>query len=621
MARTALAGLSEADYAPYEFADASTLAQQPPTVVEDDFEIDKDWDEIFSHLESRINSMKMWRYSWWAYWSTLAQYFLPRRYHWVISANLFNKGNPINQSIIDGTGVWAKNICASGMVEGLMPQTREWFKIKSAISSYEWDADEKAWAEDTEQRMYTVLGQSNFYGEMAQVAEDEVVFGTAVTIMYEDAQQIIRNYTPCTGEYFLAASASFAIDTLYREYLMTVAQIVEWFTLESCPQQVQDLWRQGGGSIDNEFIVAHAIEPNFDIAGRGASTGSTIKVVPGSFAFREVYWLRGVKTQAPLSKRGFHKKPFAVFRWAKTSNDPYGRGPGMDALGDNMQLQLETLRKDEALEKQVRPPMGADTAMKNEPSSIRPGDITYCNTEGGKKGFWPLFEMKFDLAAMREDLKDIGQRIEKYFLVDVWLAISQMEGVQPRNNFEIAERRGEKMQRLGPVIGLWKSEGAQPLLERLMDIMERKQMLKPKPPQMLRMPLKFDFLDMVTLAQLGTETAAMEQTFRVGGELATAAQAAQLPNPLRVLNLDESFRIYAERMSYPAKGLFTSSQVKQLDRVRQQAKQQAQAPAAAAAAVDAAKSLSQTPIGGGQTALTRMLGGQGGMFGGPGGGA
>jgi hypothetical protein len=376
--------------------------------------------------------------------------------------------------------------------------------------------------------------------------------------------------------------------------------------------QIREMWEQGGGSINNEYVIAHAIEPNFDLAGRGRAKGETIKVVPGSFEYREVYWLRGVKTDRPLSKRGFHKKPFAVFRWAKTSNDPYGRGPGMDALGDIMQLQMETRRKGEAIEKTVRPPMGADPEMKNEPSSIRPGDITYTSTQGGKKGFWPLYEMKFDLAAMIADLKDIQLRIEKYFLVDVFMAISQMEGVQPRNNFEIAERRGEKMQRLGPVIGLWKNDGAQPLLERLLDIMMRQKMLKPLPPSLRGVPLKFEFLDMVTLAQLGTETAAMEQTFRVGGELATAAQAAGLPNPLRVLNLDESFRIFSERMSYPQRGIFTADQVEQHDQERSKAQQKQQMPALMPAAVDAAKSLSQTNIGGGNNALAAMLGRGGG---------
>jgi len=604
------AGARADDFAAYEMASPSLLADQPPSLPFESARPDADWEQIFSHLESRLNGLRTWRYSWWTYWNVLAEFFLPRRHHFCITANVFAKGNPINQAIIDGTAVLAKNICAAGMIEGLMPTTREWFKMRTALQNFEPDADAKAWLEDTETRMYTVLAQSNFYTEMAQVAEDEVIFGTSPVIMYEDAEKVIRLYVPCAGEYFLAVGSTFTVDTLYREYVMTVAQIVEFFTLESCPEQVRALWEAGGGSIDNEFVIAHAIEPNFALAGRGRSKGNKISVVPQSFAFREVYWLRGTKTDGPLSKRGFHTKPFSAFRWSKTSNDPYGRSPGMDALGDQQQLQLETRRKAEAIEKTVRPPMGADVEMKNEPSSIRPADITYVNTSNGKKGFWPLFEMKFDLSAMMEDIKEVQGRIQRYFMVDVFMAISQMEGVQPRSNLEIAERKGEKMQRLGPVIGLWKNEAADQLA-RLVDIMTRRRMLKPLPNSLKHIPLKFEFLDMVTLAQLGAETAAMEQTFKIGGELATAAQAAQLPNPLRILNLDESYRIYADRMSFPIKGLFTDSEVAEHDHARETAKAQAQIPPAAMAAVSAAQSLSKTDIGGGQNVLSAVLGNRG----------
>ena len=48
--------------------------------------------------------------------------------------------------------------------------------------------------------------------------------------------------------------------------------------------------------------------------------------------------------------------------------------------------------KAEFLEKCVRPPMGADVELKNEPASIIPGSITYVNTSSGKKGFFPLFD-------------------------------------------------------------------------------------------------------------------------------------------------------------------------------------------------------------------------------------
>ena len=177
---------------------------------------------------------------------------------------------------------------------------------------------------------------------------------------------------------------------LYREFTFTVKEIVEMFGVAHCPSEMKKLSGQGGGSLENEFVVAHAIEPNFAVSKRGSDEEETI--VPGVFAYREIYWLKGIKTAQPLSVRGFHLKPFMAARWSTVSNDAYGRSPCMDALGDNKQIQLETRRKAEFIDKGVRPPMGANVELKNEPSSIISGMITYMSTEGDKKGFWPLFE-------------------------------------------------------------------------------------------------------------------------------------------------------------------------------------------------------------------------------------
>ncbi len=36
-----------------------------------------------------------------------------------------------------------------------------------------------------------------------------------------------------------------AVNTLAREFTLTVSQIVEQFKLENCPQQIQKHWQQG----------------------------------------------------------------------------------------------------------------------------------------------------------------------------------------------------------------------------------------------------------------------------------------------------------------------------------------------------------------------------------------
>lgn len=597
--------------APYEEMGPSFLADQPLTEKKRGYNDDSSWGATFSHLEARMGFLRAWRYSWWSHWQRLAEYFLPRRYTWLVTANKMSKGNPINDQIIDSTGTLAVETCASGMWAGLTNPSRPWLKFGISMPGVELDADAKEWLEDAEERVYTVLAQSNFYTEMAQAFEDLTVFGTAPFIVYEDFEDVIRLYLPCAGEYYLATGARFEVDTLYREFVLTVVQIIEMFGSDNCPPAVLQLYKAGGASLDNEFVVAHSIEPNFAISKR-EDTGAEIKVVPGKFTYREVYWLKGQKTDKPLSKRGFHEKPFMAMRWSKVSNDPYGRSPCMDALGDTKQIQVETRRKAEFIEKGVRPPMGANPELKNEPSSIIPGMITYMSTEGGKKGFWPLFEPAPQwLTGISADIEKVSQRIEKCLFVDVFMAITQMEGVQPRNELELTKRDLERLQKLGPVINLVENELSL-AIRRVLAIIERRKMLKPMPASLKNVPIKIEFVSLMRLAQRAAGSVSMKDFFVTAGELSSAAKAAGVPDPIRTVNLDKALSKYGDLVNFPSECLFTDQEVKEHDQAREQGKAAAAAPDQAMAGVQAAKTLSQTPLSNG-TALGALLGSPGGQ--------
>jgi hypothetical protein len=589
---------------------ADLLSQQPAQAPDKSVEPDANWSTIYSHLESRLGFMRSWRWSWWAHWSRVAEMFLPRRYHWVVTANTMSRGSPINDQIIDSTGTLAVRTCASGMWTGLTNPSSPWIKLGLGMQWAEVDADTAEWLESTQSRLETVLAQSNFYQAMAQMFEDLVVFGTSPVIIYEDFEDVIRCYLPCAGEYFLSAGSRLDVNTLYREFTLTVAQIVEMFDLENCPPEVQKLWTAAGASLENEFVVAHAIEPNFELANRGDG-GKNVKVIPGKFAFRELYWLRGIKTNRPLSRRGFHGKPFMGMRWATTSNDPYGRSPCMDALGDTKQIQFETKRKAEFIEKLVRPPMGANPELKSEPNSILPGNVTYVSTDGGKKGFYPLFEVQAGaLAPMIQDIHEVAERINHCLYVDMFLAITRMQGVQPRNELELTKRDLERLQDLGPVISLVEKE-LDIGITRVLDIMMRRKMLKPMPQSMHGQPIKISYINIMKQAQKAAAAVSMKDMFQQMGGLSSAAKAAGVPDPLRVVNLDKSARKYAEIVNFPADCLWAEDEVKAHDDMREHAQQQAMAPQQAMAGVQAAKTLSETSVGG-DSALSALLGRGGG---------
>lgn len=586
--------------APYEEMGPSLLAQQPPSLSKATAP-GKNWGSIFAYLEARMGSLRTWRWSWWSYWAVIATFILPRRYHWLVVANRMTKGAPINDAIIDSTATLAMQTCAAGLWTGLTSPSRPWFKLGIALPWVQLSPDAKEWLEDTEQRINTVLAQSNFYNTMAQAFQDVATFGTAPVIIYEDFEDVIRCYLPCAGEYYLAVGARFSVDTLYREFTLTIAQIVEMFTLANCGAEIRAMWYEGGSGLDTERIVCHAIEPNFPIAGRGDDKGSQINIVPGIFTYREVYWLKGDRQTSELSRRGFRERPFMAARWSTVSNDAYGRSPAMDALGDTKQVQLETRRKAEFVDKGVRPPMLADPELKNEPSSILPGNVTYVNTQNGKKGFAPAFEVNAQwLPAIGNDIKEVNSRVERCFFVDLFMAISRMEGVQPRNELELTKRDLERLQTLGPVINLFETEFAGPAIQRVMAILTRRRMLLPLPKSLHGVPLKINYVSIMKLAQRSAESVSLKDTLQTGGYLSSAAKAANLPDPLRIINLDKAMRLVVELNNTDPGVLFTEDQVEQHDKEHAQAmnaaKSQAQAPALAMAGVQAAKTLSDTQI-------------------------
>lgn len=595
----------------YERSSPTLLSQQPPQPTKPKKD-QKDWMRIYEHLESNLNALRMWRYSWWTYWQQLARYLLPRRYKFLVTANTMWRGNAINNAIVDSTGTQAMLICASGLWSGLTSPSRPWFKLGIAFPWVELDRDSQAWLADTGQRLYTVLQQSNFYNIFAQMFQDVSVFGTSPPIIYEDSENVVHLFLPVAGEYYLSVGAKMNVDTLYREFTYTVKQIVDFFGLDNCAPAVQKLWQEGGGSWQNEFVIGHAIEPNSALSpwGRAKSAGAgPVQVVPGGFPFREVYWMRGQGAAGELSRKGFHERPFVAARWATTANDAYGRSPGMDVLGDVQQLQLETARKAEFIEKLVRPPMVGDVGMKNEPSSILPGHVTYADMSGGRKGFIPAFQVEPQaLSPMVQDLQEIRQRIKDGFFTNLFMAISQMEGVQPRNQLELTKRDLERLQQLGPFIHQFETEVAGPTIQRIIRIMHRRKLLKPMPAQLAKIPLAIKYQSIMRLAQASAEGVGLKDFLNVGASLSGAAKAAGVPDPLRIINLDEALRRYGELSNVDPELIFTLDEVHEHDAARQKAEAGVQAVQAVPGATEAAHTMSQTPMGG-NTLLSALVGG------------
>ncbi len=592
----------------YEFANDALLARAPALAKQKWYEESAGWEELRLQLEARLYGLRNWRLSWWEHWAKLAEAILPRRYHWLIVPNTMTRGLAINQAIKDPTGAQAVSVCVAGMRSGLMSSSRPWFKIGAGLRTSKLDRAAELWFEDTNDRVYRVLAGSNYYNAGTQMFEDLTVFGTAPKLMYEDKTSVIRCYNPCAGEYYLGAGFDGRINSFYRTFTQTALQCVHMFGLENCSEQVQGLWEQKGASLETEIIVAHAIEPNFSLQMPGAR--ENLGVIPGGFTYREYFWEWGKRSARPLSARGFREKPFIVPRWTTVSNDAYGRSIGMDALPDILQLHLMTMRQAEGIEKMLRPPLLASLGLKHQPSSILPGKVTY--VEDISKGMRSIYDVRFDVEHMTALIEKIEGRIQKWFFNDAFQMMDNLEGVQPRNEMEIAERRGEKLQRLGPVVENVEQELADDI-RRVVSIMARRRLLAPMPASLLGIPLEIEFDSMIRVAQRAAETAVMERALTV---VTNVKQAYPDQYPEDNINIDKTVRRYLDRSNFPKDCLNSEDEVRQIRAGRQKAlaEQAQQAKAmqaithAAPAAAGAAKTASEIDTGGMLNALQMMSG-------------
>ena len=606
------------DISHYESACALLLSLEPAEAPDEKFDdraAAARWNAMRTHLETRLSMLRSWRFSWIQHWALIAQYLNPRRSLWLSNGgvdqpvpNSMVRGLPINQAIVDPTATYASQVCSAGMMTGLMSPGRPWFKLKPALDMIQLDREGRMWFEAVESIIYAVMSQSNFYDSMAQMFDDLVCYGTGVVLIYEDDEDIIRCQNPVVGQYYLAVSNAFRPETLNEQFVMTVSQIVEMFGLENCPQDVRSLWETKGANLEVERIIAHSVEPNFEILD---PMGGAFGKLPGGFAYRETFWVWGAASDFPLSQRGFHDLPFIAPRWWVTANDPYGRSPAMTALGDIMQLQQETRRKAELLEKLVRPPMNAPVELKNNPSSMLPGGLNF--TQDTTKGMRPAYEMPATaLPGITQDIAMIQARIKTGFFNDLFLMLS--ETTKEMTAYEVAQHQQEKLQVLGPVIERFQNEGASPSIERLFSILRRKRMLPPIPKSLRGVPWKIEYVSMLAMAQRAAATAGIERLLALQGRM-----AAINPSVLDLIDDDEVLREYGDQLGVTQRVYRAPEQIaqiraqkaKQQQMAQQQAMLQHTATQTGPALAQSAQVLSQTPLGGGMSALQAMLGSSG----------
>jgi hypothetical protein len=559
------------------------------------------------------NQLELDRSSFISHWQDISRFVSPRRARFEVSD--VNKGDRRNQSIIDGTATLALRTLQAGMMSGITPPSREWFRLTIKdldLSEYN---PVKDWLYEVTKRMSTVFFKSNLYKVLPLTYGNMGNYATAGVFLEPDIDTTVRFTALPLGSFSISNNQRMIVDTMTRTFMMTVRQIVEKFGVNPETREidwtnistyVRGLWNTG--NTEQWVQVAHIIKPNPDY--------DPEKLQSKYKKFLSCYYESGVQLRGGgnylsgpmmepekfLSQKGYDFFPGLFPRWELNGEDSYGTDcPGMVALGDVRQLQATERRIAQALEKIVAPPMKGPTSLRGTKATLIPGGITYTDTSTGGTPFSPAIQVDPRVFEIEGKQNQVRQRIEQAYFVDLFQSMLRNDRDITATEARLADN--ERLSTLGPVLEQFNDDFLDPLIDNVFNIMVEAGQIPPPPPELEGQDLSVDYISIFAQAQKLLNVGGIERFTGFALQVANVNPAA-----LQKVDTDQLLDVYGE-MTGLAPGIIRSDDAVAEIRAAQAQAQQAQNQLQAIQSLSqSAKNLAQSSTDG-DNALTALTGG------------
>lgn len=536
--------------------------------------------ELREKVQSRWDALKEERSSWMSHWKDISEVLLPRAGRFLPTEN--NRGGRAAfRKILDSTGTRALRTLSGGMMSGMTSPARPWFRLTTFNPELDESYEVKVWMSQVTSLMQMVFYKSNTYRALQMAYEELGAFGTSATLIYDDFDRVIHCHSLTIGEFAIATDSRGRVNTVYREFRMTVAMLVQEFGVANVSRAVKDMYDRG--QLDEWVDVINAIEPRTERDPR--------KTDAKNMPYLSVYFEKSGDKGKVLRETGFTEFPAMCARWSVTGGDIYGTSPGMEALGDLCQLQQMQFRKSQAIDYKVHPPVLIPSEMKNMGTQFLPGGvIPYSNAQQAQQ-IRSAYMVDLDLNSLLVDIQDVRQRINEAFYRDIFMLMVNSTD-KTMTATEVTERHEEKMLLMGPVLERLNAEMLDPLINIVFNKLVQADLLPPLPEDLQGQQLNVEFISILAQAQKAISTNSVDRMFSVLGNL-----AGMKPDIVDNVDLDFWPQWYADALGVDPRFIVSGKKVAVIREQRAQAEQQAAAMEQLQGATQAAKNMGMTMQG------------------------
>lgn len=509
-------------------------------------EYDEKQKQRAQRILANFEKLKSHRTNFENYWQDCMDFIVPRKRD---VTNYRSPGDKRNNDLFDTTAIMANQLL-SGALHGMITNPSvKFFDLVIDDPMLMQEDDVRGWLQESGDKIYNVLNNTNFQTEIHEVYIDLGAIGTSCLFMAEDENNFVHFSARPMKEIYIDENNLGLIDTVFRIFKWKARQIVQEFGEANCPDFIVKAYKQGS---EEEYEIVHGVYPEYE-------DDTKKKVWP----FKSCYVLK--EKCVILHEGGFKEFPYAVPRWTKTSGEMYGRGPGMEMLPDIQMVNsmMETTLK--GAQMTVNPPlMVADDSVIGK-LRLTPGGATVV-----RPGAFQETPIKPLITDARIDfgyqaVEDVRKRIRAGFYVDQL----QLNEGPAMTATEVMQRTEEKLRLMGPVLGRQHFEFLRPVIERVFAIMYRRGKI-PRAPQALQ-GKNFDvrYSSLIARAQRMNEG----QNFARGLE-AVAPMVNAKPEVLDNLNADLVFKhIMVDTYGNPSTFINTKKVVDEIRQGRMEAQQ------------------------------------------------
>lgn len=569
-----------------------TTVLMPDVMTEKHLERARRMKSARQHFDQRLEGMVEARQSWVLRCQEIAAHTFPEYDRFLRADSRSDRGDIDYSKIYDTSPAMAASTFGEGMTSAITNQARRWFLQRHPLPMLADRPDIEAWNDECTSLILEAMTRGNFYLSRVRSYTEYGDFGNAAALGDEDKETILNWINLAPGEYWFAVNKRLQVDTCYREFWLTPAQMVQQFGLARVSESVKNAYEHNNRK--ERFRVIHAIEP----VALDPMPGVDDQLGPG-MRFRSVYYEYGSKSQRAgdemgfLDVSGYHEFPVATERMFVVSTNAYGFGLGHRALADMKQLMYWARKIDRASDQEVDPALNIPTGKGRELFSAAPGARNPV-AEGQNNQVTRTFDSAFNPQYAEQRWAILKDRIERMFYMDVFTLFSNMQTGADLRVLQAEQMKDEKLLRMSGVL-MPVTVGLDVIINRYFGVMWRRGLL-PEPPDDIRGDtLSVAYQNIIAQAQRAQSVANIERTAAFTGQL---IQVTGDPSPADKLNTDKMIEEYGESVGISPKLIATDEEAA---RKRQERAAQQQAMAAAQVAKDGAaamQSMAQTPTEG-----------------------